>query len=108
MQTRTGTSVPPPTTYPNGPEDWPNAWRLASRRPVISMSVTSQMLHAVAPLEPSAPPRVSVVIPCLNEAENIEDCVATAFAVLSEHDIHGEVIVADNGSNDGSPELAAA
>jgi len=49
---------------------------------------------------------VSVVIPCLNEAENIETCVARALAVLDEHDIPGEVVVADNGSEDGSPELA--
>lgn len=50
---------------------------------------------------------VSVVIPCLNEAENIEICVTRALAVLEEHDIPGEVVVADNASEDGSPELAA-
>jgi glycosyltransferase involved in cell wall biosynthesis len=49
---------------------------------------------------------VSVVIPCLNEAENIEICVARAVAVLEEHGIPGEVVVADNASEDGSPELA--
>jgi glycosyltransferase involved in cell wall biosynthesis len=49
---------------------------------------------------------VSVVIPCLNEAENIEICVARALAVLEEHGIPGEVVVADNASQDGSPELA--
>ena len=51
---------------------------------------------------------MSVVIPCLNEAENIETCVTRALAVLAEHDIPGEVVVADNASEDGSPELAAA
>jgi glycosyltransferase involved in cell wall biosynthesis len=50
---------------------------------------------------------VSVVIPCLNEAENIEICVTRALAVLEEHQIPGEVVVADNASEDGSPELAA-
>jgi glycosyltransferase involved in cell wall biosynthesis len=49
---------------------------------------------------------VSVVIPCLNEAENIEECVVRAKAVLDEHDISGEVIVADNDSEDGSAALA--
>ena len=49
---------------------------------------------------------VSVVIPCLNEAENIELCVDLAYSVLDEHGIHGEVIVVDNGSEDGSGELA--
>src|SRR6478672_11427895 len=51
---------------------------------------------------------VSVVIPCLNEAENIEACVTRALAVLEEHDLSGEVIVADNGSEDGSATLADA
>jgi len=50
---------------------------------------------------------VSVVIPCLNEAENIEVCVQRAVAVLEEHGFPGEVIVADNASEDGSPDLAA-
>jgi glycosyltransferase involved in cell wall biosynthesis len=50
---------------------------------------------------------VSVVIPCLNEAENIERCVAWALTTLAEHYIAGEVVVADNDSEDGSAELAA-
>jgi glycosyltransferase involved in cell wall biosynthesis len=52
------------------------------------------------------PPRVSVVIPCLNEAANIEECVTRARAALAEADLAGEVIVVDNGSDDGSPGLA--
>jgi glycosyltransferase involved in cell wall biosynthesis len=51
---------------------------------------------------------VSVVIPCLNEEESIERCVSAALAVLAEHDIAGEVIVADNDSEDQSARLAAA
>ena len=51
-------------------------------------------------------PLVSVVIPCLNEAGNIEACVALARAGLDAGAIRGEVIVADNGSDDGSGELA--
>lgn len=50
--------------------------------------------------------RVSVVIPCLNEAENIEECVRRARQVLDTNGISGEVVVADNGSEDGSAELA--
>ncbi len=49
---------------------------------------------------------VSVVIPCLNEAETIEACVTAAHTVLEDHDMAGEVIVADNGSTDGSAQLA--
>jgi glycosyltransferase involved in cell wall biosynthesis len=55
-----------------------------------------------------SPTLVSVVIPCLNEAENIEACVAAALHTLASCEIPGEVIVADNGSTDGSAELAKA
>jgi glycosyltransferase involved in cell wall biosynthesis len=50
--------------------------------------------------------KLSVVIPCLNEAENIVECVTRARTVLADHGLSGEVIVADNASDDGSPELA--
>ena len=53
-------------------------------------------------------PLVSVVIPCLNEAESIEACVRSARRVLEESDLSGEVVVADNDSEDGSGELAEA
>ena len=53
-------------------------------------------------------PLVSVVIPCLNEAENIEECVRRAREAMERNGIPGEVIVADNDSEDGSAELAAA
>src|SRR3954452_24387087 len=51
---------------------------------------------------------VSVVIPCLNEAENIEACVKSALEALATSGILGEVLVADNASEDGSAELAEA
>jgi len=49
---------------------------------------------------------VSVIIPCLNESENIEQCVRSAWEAMERSGIPGEVIVADNGSEDGSAELA--
>ena len=64
----------------------------------------STLADLVAPEEEIV---VSVVIPCLNEEDNIERCVTTALAVLAEHDIPGEVVVADNASEDRSAELAA-
>src|SRR3954447_25012382 len=51
---------------------------------------------------------VSVVIPCLNEEDNIECCVRTALEVMEAHGLSGEVIVSDNASDDRSAELAAA
>jgi glycosyltransferase involved in cell wall biosynthesis len=53
-------------------------------------------------------PRVSVVIPCLNEADTIEECVRRACRALSENDLDGEVIVVDNGSEDRSGPKASA
>jgi glycosyltransferase involved in cell wall biosynthesis len=52
------------------------------------------------------PVELSVVIPCLDEATTIADCVRRARAMLDANHIRGEVIVADNGSGDGSAELA--
>lgn len=49
---------------------------------------------------------VSVVMPCLNEADTLERCIRKAQGALAEHGIRGEVVVADNGSCDGSPEIA--
>lgn len=49
---------------------------------------------------------VSVVIPCLNEAQSIAFCVDKALAAIREMRIAGEVVVADNGSTDGSVEIA--
>lgn len=51
-------------------------------------------------------PEFSVVIPCLNEAETLALCVAKAHASFHQLGIRGEVIVADNGSSDGSPSIA--
>ena len=72
--------------------DWPSAW----------------------PSEPMPEPspsdfiEVSVVIPCLNEAETLAVCIRKALGCLSENVISGEVIVADNGSTDGSQAIAEA
>jgi glycosyltransferase involved in cell wall biosynthesis len=46
------------------------------------------------------------VIPCLNEADTIVECVERAYSALADHGIDGEVIVVDNDSDDGSAELA--
>jgi glycosyltransferase involved in cell wall biosynthesis len=53
-------------------------------------------------------PRVSVVIPCLNEAPSIAQCVRRAREVLEAERVGTEVIVVDNGSDDDSAELARA
>ncbi len=49
---------------------------------------------------------VSVVIPCLNEAETLEIVIKKAQKCLEENQIAGEVLIADNGSTDGSQDIA--
>jgi len=67
---------------------------------------TARGLH-LGSIEPSKNPiELSVVMPCLNEAETVGICVRKAWAALREAGISGEVIVADNGSTDGSAEIA--
>ena len=51
-------------------------------------------------------PELSVVMPCLDEADTVGTCVEKALRAIDEHGIAGEVIVADNGSSDGSREIA--
>ena len=51
-------------------------------------------------------PEVSIVMPCLNEADTLATCIRKAHAALQGAGIHGEVIVADNGSTDASVEIA--
>src|SRR5690348_13490545 len=60
------------------------------------------------PLPREGDVELSVVMPCLNEVRTVGVCVKKAMACLREHGIAGEVIVADNGSSDGSRELAAS
>src|SRR5258705_3417510 len=54
----------------------------------------------------SHPVEVSVVIPCLNEANSLAHCVDKAMKAFREAGLPGEVVVADNGSTDGSIEIA--
>jgi len=49
---------------------------------------------------------VSVVMPCLNEADTVAVCIGKCHAAMHAAGIHGEVIVADNGSTDGSQRIA--
>jgi hypothetical protein len=51
---------------------------------------------------------VSVVLPCLDEADSVGLCVIEALEAMRGAELCGEVVVVDNGSTDGSPEIAAA
>jgi glycosyltransferase involved in cell wall biosynthesis len=51
-------------------------------------------------------PKISIVMPCLNEAETLSVCITKAKHFLKSNRIEGEIIVADNGSTDNSVEIA--
>ena len=50
---------------------------------------------------------LSIVMPCLNEAETLARCIEKAQAGLKRAGVAGEILIADNGSTDGSREIAA-
>jgi glycosyltransferase involved in cell wall biosynthesis len=71
------------------------------------MSVeTSETIPSDSTRDSSETFEVSVVIPCLNEANSLGLCVRKALDAFAKSGIHGEVVVADNGSTDGSIEIA--
>ena len=59
-------------------------------------------------LQDDAPLELTVVMPCLNEADTLATCVRKALTAMRNAGIAGEVVVADNGSTDDSPAIARA
>src|SRR5919206_4106478 len=55
-----------------------------------------------------APVRLTILMPCLNEARTLPACIKKAQAYLSRAGISGEILIADNGSTDGSRDIAQA
>ena len=58
------------------------------------------------PADKTSSPELSIVMPCLNEADTLGVCIEKAQRALAEHNIAGEIVVADNGSTDGSQDIA--
>ncbi len=79
--------------------------------PDIWVEQTS-LLQIVRPQYVTVPLDVTIVMPCLNEAQSLKHCIAnarTALAQIEEHyGLGGEIVIADNGSTDGSQALAAS
>ena len=71
-------------------------------------------MHAVALLretdaeQETAPLELSIVMPCLDEAETLAVCIDKAMSFLAANGVFGEVVIADNGSTDGSQAIAIA
>jgi len=86
-------------------------WRPGSSFRCHSIPRVTWVTSAIRLTDPLRAPggaeiEISVVMPCLNEADTIASCVRKAIDTLRSHGIVGEVIVADNGSTDGSTSIA--
>lgn len=67
----------------------------------VKVASTASSVESLPVLE------VSVVMPCLNEADTLAVCIEKAKRAMRENNIAGEIVVADNGSTDGSQEIAS-
>jgi glycosyltransferase involved in cell wall biosynthesis len=68
------------------------------------------MLHSMetAPQRAEQALELTILMPCLNEAETLATCIEKAKSFLETNGISGEVLIADNGSTDGSRQIAAS
>lgn len=74
----------------------------------MSEVATQTASPAAAPSVAQTALELTILMPCLNEAETLEQCIRKAQRSLEDNGIGGEIIVADNGSTDGSQEIARA
>src|SRR5690242_19635968 len=70
------------------------------------MTTRSFLFEEMDAAEAQAKPQLSVVLPGLDEADTLAACIRKAQAAFEQHDIAGEIIVADNGSTDDSIAIA--
>jgi glycosyltransferase involved in cell wall biosynthesis len=79
---------------------------LSSALPPISQQANKRKgLDVVLSLPLGPAPELTILMPCLNEAETLAICIQKAQRYLRENNVHGEIVVADNGSTDGSQEI---
>ena len=71
----------------------------------MSRSTYQEAVEARSDLTELPAPELSVVMPCLNEGDTLASCIESAQRALAENNIEGEIIVADNGSTDGTGAL---
>jgi glycosyltransferase involved in cell wall biosynthesis len=70
----------------------------------ISKVLVNYETTAASDVQPD--PEVTILMPCLNESETLEICIRKALDFLEANQVCGEVVVSDNGSTDGSQEIA--
>src|SRR3954471_11589982 len=71
---------------------------------LVAPEQSKDALHSAECKE--VPLELSIVMPCLNERETLATCIRKAQAALEANHITGEVVIADNGSTDGSQQIA--
>src|SRR5580704_18069647 len=86
--------------------DWEVQDLALDRAPITRTEMKTEMTTRLEVRGHEPPVDVSVVIPCLNEANSLSFCVEKAMNSFQMAGLRGEVIVADNGSTDGSVEIA--
>jgi len=72
----------------------------------VLVSANPTLVSHELPNPEARPCEVSVVMPCLNEVQTLKVCIEKIRRTFESQRIAGEIIIADNGSTDGSPELA--
>jgi glycosyltransferase involved in cell wall biosynthesis len=72
----------------------------------VALRADQNYQPVVMPVKQAETIELSVVMPCLNEAETLETCIRKAQQAMREANIAGEIVIADNGSSDGSIEIA--
>jgi glycosyltransferase involved in cell wall biosynthesis len=72
----------------------------------VALRADQDYQQVVMPVKESETIELSVVMPCLNEAETLQTCIGKAQRAMIEANVAGEVVIADNGSSDGSVEIA--
>ena len=73
---------------------------------MVALRAEVDRQSGVSPVNGAEAIEVSVVMPCLNEAETLEACIVKAQRALQQAHIAGEIVIADNGSSDGSLQIA--
>ena len=63
-------------------------------------------LETAAPAAPPGEVELTILMPCLNEADTLETCIRKAQGFLALHNVKGEILIGDNGSTDGSQAIA--
>ncbi len=74
---------------------------------LLETTPESENVLQLTPATDASPLELSIVMPCLNEAETLSTCIKKARSWLLKNNVSGEIIVADNGSTDGSQTIAS-